>query len=164
LSGMTDFEGLDAEGDPEGAGGTYENKAVASITLNDAVAETVKLGGALDTVTTGSTYEFMDSIEGFALVATADEDDDADVIDDDLSDVIDITGDDYTFVADDTEYASLDAALLTVAEDADAISVFHAEGNTYLYVNDGTAGLDDADILLELVGVYDLDQLVNAAS
>jgi len=38
--------------------------------------------------------------------------------------------------------------------------VFHFGGDTYVYVDQGTAGLDDGDHLVKLVGIYDLDLLV----
>jgi hypothetical protein len=171
LAGMTDFEDLNYLGKSQS--GTFVNKSTSTITLNDEVAEEVMLGGADDTVDTNSTVEAYDTITGFSLVATAITTDDDDVIDEAVSDTLDIdTATDNStatggaadqFVADDNAYSSLDAALLAISVDPDDDNVvFHAEGNTYVYQDDGDNELNDADLLVELVGIYDLDQLVNA--
>ncbi|MDC0934504.1 hypothetical protein OAS20_03065, partial [Gammaproteobacteria bacterium] len=102
LSGMTAFADLDEDGLSENGSFGYNNTSTAAVTLNDAVIETVVLGGAVDTVTTGSTVEFTDSIQGFQLAATADTTDAVDVVDTDVSDVLDITGASHTIGADDT--------------------------------------------------------------
>ena len=163
LSKMTAFANLDELGESEGGVNGYNNTSISTVTLNDAVAETVKLGGAKDTVNTKSTVEFMDSIEGFQLAATADTTDADDTVDVDVSDVLDIVGAAHTIVADDTAYSSLDAALLGLSATANKKAAFHADGNTYIYINDNNTVLDDGDTLVELVGTYDLDLLVNVA-
>jgi len=177
LSGMTDFADLDKDGDA--VGDKYVNKSTSAVTLNSEVAETLKLGGALDTVLTDSSVDYMDIIEGFSLVATADEDDDDDIVDYAQSDVLNLDGSntDYStadndadgsagsstaFVADDKEYSSLDAALLSLAATANNEVVFHAEGNTYVFVSDADTELDAGDTVIQLTGTYDLDLLVNA--
>ena len=38
--------------------------------------------------------------------------------------------------------------------------VFHFGGDTYVYVDTGTDGLTDNDILVKLTGTLDLDQLI----
>jgi len=176
LAGMTDFEDLDVDGDPAGAGATYANLSTSTLTLNKLVAETVTLGGALDTVTTASTPDEMDSIVGFSLVATAVTTDADDLVDYKTSDVIDIPGTDYstadndadgsagsstTFVKDETKYVSKDAGLLELSKTSGKAAVFHAEGNTYIFVNDADSELDSGDVVVELVGTYDLDLLIN---
>jgi hypothetical protein len=178
LAGMTDFENLDKDGDPAASDGTYENLSKATVTLNNEVAETLILGGAIDTVNTDSTPDYMDSIQGFSLVATASETDDDDLVDYTVSDVLNLGGGtDYStadndadgsagsstaFVKDETEYVSKDAGLLELAKTANKKAVFHAEGNTYVFINDGDTELDSGDVVVELVGTYDLDLLINA--
>ena len=168
LSGMTDFEDLNYKG--ESQSGSYSNKATSTITLNSDVAEEVKLGGAKDTVDTNSSVDFMDSIVNFSLNATADETDADDVVDTATSDAIDIeTAVDNTagtdkFVKNDDSFSSLDAALLELTAKTVAGTeniVFHAEGNTYLLAGDRDGELDSGDVLVELVGTYDLDLLLN---
>ena len=177
LSGMTDFADLTYKG--EAVNDTYTNLSTSTVTLNSEVAETLKLGGALDTVLTDSSVDFMDIIEGFSLIATADEDDDDDIVDYAQSDVLNVSGtrgtaDNNTgtsiaagtsgdqFTADDTAYASLDAALLSLAATASNEVVFHAEGNTYVFISDADTELDAGDTVIQLTGTYDLDLLVNA--
>jgi hypothetical protein len=178
LAGMTDFENLDKDGDPAASDGTYENLSKATVTLNNEVAETLILGGAIDTVNTDSTPDNMDSIQGFSLVATASETDDDDLVDYTVSDVLNLGGGtDYStadndadgsagsstdFVKDETAYVSKDAGLLELAKTANKKAVFHAEGNTYVFINDGDTELDSGDVVVELVGTYDLDLLINA--
>jgi hypothetical protein len=166
LSGMVAFANLDADGDNTGGSYGYDNASTSSLTLNDAYVETIKLGAAKDTINLDSTVEFMDSIQGFQLAATADTTDADDTVDTDVSDVINVSGSTVeTLVAKDTSYSSLDEALLALAADAstDPDVVFHADGNTYIFLNT-TDGLDDSDVLIELVGTYDLDLLVNVVS
>jgi hypothetical protein len=131
------------------------------------VAETVKLGSALDKLTVGtanSTYAKMDSITGFTLLgdatgvltaSTAAKSDDIAV------------GTIVTFAKAATGYSatSLDAALATLgARDANNV-VFQVAGNTYIFVDSSantSTTIDDADTLIELVGLVDLDNLVLA--
>jgi len=169
LSGMAEFENLNYKG--ESQTGSYANLATSTVTLNDDVAEEVKLGGADDTVDTNSSVDFYDSISGFSLQPTAITTDADDVIDAAISDTLDIetavnnTAGNDKFVADDTAYSSLNTALLAVSTKTVAGTtniLFHAEGNTYVFAGDGDGELDSQDLLVELVGVYDLDQLINA--
>jgi hypothetical protein len=134
------------------------------------VAETVKLGSALDKLTiataTASNYSKMDSITGFTLVG-------------DATGVLTATtaakSDDITvggltnFAKAATGYSttSLDAALNTLANRASAESVvFQTGGNTYIFIDathTATGGFDDTlDTVVELVGLIDLDNLVLA--
>jgi S-layer protein len=163
LSKMTAFANLNLLGESEGGVNGYNNTSISTVTLNDAVAETVKLGAAKDTVNTKSTVKFTDSIEGFQLAATADTTDADDTVDVDVSDVLDIVGAAHTIVADDTAYSSLDAALLALSATSAKKAAFHADGNTYIYINSADTVLDDTDTLVELVGTLDLDLLVNVA-
>jgi len=134
------------------------------------LAETVKLGSALDKLTIGaattSNYTKMDSITGFTLVgdatgvltlATAAKSDDIAV------------GGITSFAKAAAGYSatSFDAALNTLANRAGAENVvFQCNGNTYIFVDAAsstTAGFDDtADTVVELVGLIDLDNLVLA--
>lgn len=142
--------------------GAYQNLSTATVTLNDAASETVKLGGALDTVVTGSTVVKTDTIEGFQLTASV-----ADPLVADLarSDRLDITG--FTGgVKMVTTASSLNAALLEAANYSvggvakDSV-VFHFGGNTYVYVDNGAAGLSDNDALVALSGTLNLDLLIS---
>ncbi|MFM8498417.1 MAG: hypothetical protein ACKOAN_00175 [Chakrabartia sp.] len=54
-----------------GAAGGYNNLSTSNVTLNNLVAETVTLGGARDTVITGSTLAALDTVTGFQLTASA---------------------------------------------------------------------------------------------
>ena len=161
LSGMRALANVDADGDlafDAGQGTTFDNDSTSSITLDDDVAETVILGGAQDTIVTKSKLDFSDVIEGLELNATAE---DAETVDADTSDIIDFTLS-GTLYADDTEYANLNIALLAVADLEVSSSeknevVFHAEGNTYIYRDTGTNGLTADDVLVTVVGTYDLD-------
>ena len=192
LSGMTAFADLDATGDAD----VFVNMAKSTVTTSNQISQTVKLGGAQDTVITTSSSDYMDMIEGFALEADLDTEDDDDDIDASASDSLVLNGleieiaqvltdptaafdettnpyidavvsDAYVavaFVADDTEYTSIEAALIAVAAGDDNNVVFHAEGNTYAFAGNGDGELDDGDVVVGLVGTYDLDQLVNAVT
>jgi hypothetical protein len=132
------------------------------------VAETVKLGSTLDTLTiatANSNYAKMDSITGFSLVA-----DSAGSLVAGKSDNLTgtIAG---TYVAKTTGVSgSLDAALTaagnhTVGGAASNLVVFQNGGNTYIFQDlaaGGTsvAGLDDGDVVIELVGLVNLDLLI----
>jgi len=168
LSGMTALANVDEDGDLEATSPSlYDNDSTSTITLDTEVAETVILGGAKDTVKTLSTLDVSDVIEGFELNATAE---DAEVVDADTSDIIDVTFDSSKAIkVDDEDYANLNVALLAVADSTDSalgnVVLFHAEGNTYLYRETGSGstpaddGLTEDDLLVTLVGTYDLDLL-----
>ena len=151
--------------------GTNLGNATAGLTWTaGTLAETVKLGSALDKLTIGaattSNYTKMDSITGFTLVgdatgvltlATAAKSDDIAV------------GGITSFAKAAAGYSatSFDAALNTLANRAGAENVvFQCNGNTYIFVDAAsstTAGFDDtADTVVELVGLIDLDNLVLA--
>jgi hypothetical protein len=161
------------------ASGLVGKKTIAGSTLGDAtlgltwtagtVAETVKLGTALDKLTIGaattSNYTKMDSITGFTLVgdatgvltlASAAKSDDISV------------GGITTFAKAAAGYSatSFDSALNTLANRAGAENVvFQCNGNTYIFVDavQALTGFDDtADTVVELVGLVDLDNLVLA--
>jgi hypothetical protein len=60
---------------------------------------------------------------------------------------------------------SLDAALATLGARAADNVVFQVAGNTYIFVDSSantSTTIDDADTLIELVGLVDLDNLVLA--
>jgi trimeric autotransporter adhesin len=161
------------------ASGLVGKKTIAGSSLGDAtagltwtagtVAETVKLGTALDKLTIGtattSNYSKMDSITGFTLVgdatgvltlASAAKSDDISV------------GGITTFAKAAAGYSatSFDSALNTLANRAGAENVvFQCNGNTYIFVDavQALTGFDDtADTVVELVGLVDLDNLVLA--
>ena len=121
------------------------------------------MGSALDTLTFGtttSTYAKMDSITGYSVNANA------------AGDRVAATSDNITFggavtfVAKTTGVSgSLDAALTasgshTVATVAAENVVFQNGGNTYIYRDIGSNGLDDDDVVIELVGLVDLTLLI----
>jgi hypothetical protein len=164
LSGMAAFANQDSLGQQVLVNGTtlgYLNLSTSSVTLNNNVAETVTLGGADDTVITGSTIGKMDSIRGFSLVATIA---DPKAVDTAKSDYLNIgsafTGYKMTTSASSLNAALLEAANLSVGGSAKQNVVFAVGGNTYVYVDVGTEGLTDDDILVELVGTFDLDLLI----
>lgn len=169
LSGMEAFLNLDANGDQTDGTtvGTYENLSTTAVTLNDAVAETLKLGGADDTITTKSTFDEMDTIEGFELATDLATDPTGITADAAKSDSIDITGGAFTFEKFETTATTLQAALLEAGNAVDSSSAaiddlaFNFGGNTYIYQDVGTAGISGDDTLVELTGTYDLDLLVD---
>lgn len=150
--------------------GLFANKSTSTVTLNNNVAETVLLGGAKDTVATGSTITAVDTITGFQVVASA-----ADplVADPARSDVLNIGADTSTpwtvsnsakmTVAGSTlEAALLQAASLTFAGTTNPVNnvLFHFGGDTYAYQDLGNAGLSDDDVLVKLSGTLNLDLLL----
>jgi hypothetical protein len=119
----------------------------------------------LTIATANSNYAKMDSITGFSLVA-----DSAGSLVAGKSDNLTgtIAG---TYVAKTTGVSgSLDAALTaagnhTVGGAASNLVVFQNGGNTYIFQDlaaGGTsvAGLDDGDVVIELVGLVNLDLLI----
>ena len=124
--------------------------------------ETVKLGSAIDTLTfaaTTSIYSKMDSITGYSAVADAAGDRVASKSDN-------ISGIAGVYVAKTTGVSgSLDAALTAagnhkVSGTDSELVVFQNGGNTYIYRDIGTNGLDDDDLVIELVGLVDLTLLI----
>ncbi len=155
VSGMTAFADQDANGLLVTA--PYLNKSTTSITLNNNVAETVILGGARDTVTTGSTFPFMDTVTGFTLTASSTT---PTLVDTTRSDVLDVSGS-GAFAKFTTTASSLVAALTAAGTSAAGNRlVFTFGGDTYVYVDNGTDGLDDSDGLVKLTGTFDLDLLI----
>ena len=154
--------------------GATAGAAAAGLTWTSGVsAEAVKLGSTLDTLTiapANSTYAKMDSITGFSLVANV------------AGDLVttksdDLTVTDKTFLKVSTAFSgSLDAALTAVAAKLGTVGttaekaayydnvVFQCGGNTYIFAESATQSLtvDDADTVIELVGLVDLDLLTAA--
>ena len=136
----------------------YKNLSTSNVTLNDAVIETLTLGGAQDTVTTTSVIDLVDTIIGFELVADVE---DADNVDAAKSDIIKLSGTwNAATILDDDTYATMNEGLLAAAASGTANQVFIANGDTYLYQDIGTAGLTADDHLIKLSGVYDLALLI----
>jgi hypothetical protein len=173
VSGMTAFANLNNKGEQvTGSTNTdatfgFKNLSTTTITLNDLVEETVILGGALDTVITGSTVKAMDTIIGFQLGSKVDTTTGDTVIDLTKSDRLDVTN--GTYVKFPTTATTLIGALTEAGASANNNLVFHFGGDTYVYVDktSGTvngitsvAGLDDGDHLVKLVGIHDLDLLI----
>lgn len=130
------------------------------------VAETIKLGASHDIirfVTGSSTYEQMDTVEGFSLVKNA-----TGTLDAAASDDISVGGI-TTFTKAATVTGNTFGLVLTnlgaVAPAAGAAGdnvVFQYDGNTYIYSDVGADGLTDNDVVIKLTGLVDLDLLVSA--
>ena len=165
VSGMTAFADQDILG--QQVGGVFTNLSTTTITLNNNVAETVLLGGAKDTVVTGSVYAKADTVTGFQLTASTV---DPLVVDLTRSDVLKIgvgftatNAAKMTTTATTIEAALLQAAGLKTAAGADVENVvFHFGGNTYAYVDTGANGLTDNDQLVQLSGTLNLDLLLQS--
>ena len=169
VSGMEAFSNLA----DDGTLANNTNRSTTSITLNDLVSEVVSLGGAKDTVVTGSTVPAVDTIVGFQLSAKATS---STTVDTDRSDVLNVPGT-LSFVKFETEATTLAAALTeagayeATAGTATQNVVFNFGGDTYVYadrVSGGSytavEGLDDGDFVVRLVGNYDVDLLVGVVS
>ena len=158
VSGMIAMANLDATG----VQADTTNRSTSSISLNDSVSETVLLGGARDTVATDSTVAAMDTITGFQLTASTAS---ALVADTTRSDVLNLST-----VTAFTKFTSTTASTFAgILSEAGAAAVggvakdnlvFHFGGDTYVYVDTGTDGLTDNDILVKLTGTLDLDQMI----
>ena len=154
--------------------GKYANKSTSTVTLDNQVAETVLLGGAKDTVVTGSTIVAVDTVTGFQVVASVANPLVADAA---RSDVLNIglasstpwTVDNsakMTVTGTSLEAALLQAASLTFAGTATPVNnvLFHFGGDTYAYQDLGTAGLDDGDVLVKMSGTLNLDLLLTSST
>jgi hypothetical protein len=184
LSGMSAFADLNALGQEVSSGGTvggYNNKSTSTVTLSTVNSETVLLGGAKDTVNTGSNIVARDTITGFQVVADAANPLVADAT---RSDVLNIAGNTNGAGSFSSAVAlgtaghaakmtvtgsTLDAALLQAAglKGADGTTnvenvVFHFGGNTYVYSDVGADGLTDGDALVILSGTLNLDLLLTS--
>jgi hypothetical protein len=175
LSGMTALVNLDAAGDEyNGSAYAYQNLSTSTITLNADNAETVKLGGGKDTVTTASKLAKMDTIEGYQLTALAS---DATTVNAAKSDALDVDG--ITIAAGGVKAITISSnattlaqALLEAGNAVDATNgnaaldnvVFQFGGDTYFY-SDNTgnanadAGYSDNDIVIKFVGALNLGLL-----
>jgi hypothetical protein len=186
LSGMTAFTDVNALGQEVSSGGTaggFNNLSTSSVTLNNNVAETVILGGARDTVITGSVLGAVDTITGFTLVASALN---PLLADTDRSDKLDLGtttdgGTEFSGAAggnaakmvvtgSSLEAAVLQAASLKAANGTTNVQnvVFHFGGDTYVFQDKATGGtsvegLDTGDFLVRLTGLQNLDLLVGGS-
>jgi hypothetical protein len=156
----------------------FNNRSTSSVTLNDNIAETVILGGARDTVITGSTITDIDTITGFQLTALATN---PLLVDASRSDVLDLgttaTATPFSGAAGGNAAkmvvtgSSLEAALLQAASLKSVTDgttnvenvVFHFGGDTYVYQDTGVEGLTDNDFLVRLTGLQNLDLLVGGS-
>jgi hypothetical protein len=178
LSGMTAMANLDVNGDQYTSSSAYgyQNLSASTVTLNDAVAETLALGGADDTVNTNSTYAKIDTISGFELAALATS---ATTVNAAKSDAINVGGtiafSKMTVTATSLAGAFLDAAAVANSATTSGSAtgtVFVFDGNTYLFVdgNGYTTGsgsangiLDADDVVVKLVGVFNEALLAQVA-
>jgi len=153
VSAMTKQIQVDGDGDETGV-----NQSTTAIFGNPNAAEEILLGGAKDLISLdGSSAGAMDSVTGFTLVATKSDSEVANTV---LSDEILTDGDTYAFDID-ASYSSLTEAVLELAATAEDAHIFHADGNTYIFNDGGNNEYDDADLLIELTGTYDLTLLAN---
>lgn len=168
LSGMTALVNLNNKGEQVTGWESnsqvygYENLSTSIVFANDAVAETIKLGGAQDTVITGSLGNKMDTITGFELAAKGSNADVAKSDDIDVTTALDLVGNDFAKVTIDAGNSTLALALDQVAKSGVDQALFTLGGNTYIFVDESAgAGTYDAnaDTLIKLVGTYDLDLL-----
>lgn len=148
---------------------TETGKAAAGLdyTSFNKKAETITLGGGLDSVTlNSSTYGAVDTVTGLNLVLNGA----GTALDVAKSDVLTITGfgnllanGKMTTMQTDLDLALKDAAAYQVsALDVDQVA-FHFGGDTYLFSDKGSTGsVDAADIVVKLTGLIDLDALVVA--
>ena len=127
-------------------------------TANDGVKETVSLSGGTDTVTTDSTFKFMDTINGFDAVK---ETDNAKSTTDTIvfngttldGSVVD-QAEELTLSANAT---SLNLAFVEASASGPGVKFFQFGGNTYLFEDTGTTAgtLDDGDAALKVTGLVD---------
>lgn len=138
-----------------------DGKAATGLTYtsSNTAAETIKLGAGLDVVTiNASTYGKVDVVTGLNLVAQAD---DAKKVDTAKSDNLNV-GVGGTFKAFTSTQTDLDFLLKDAAASADNNLVFAFGGDTYVFVDAGTAGLiDAADTVVKLTGTVNLDLLID---
>ena len=127
-------------------------------TANDGVKETVSLSGGTDTVTTSSTFQFMDTINGFDAVKETDNlksTTDTIVFNGTTLDgsVVD-QAEELTLSANAT---SLNLAFVEASASGAGVKFIQFGGNTYLFEDTGaTAGtLDDGDAALKVTGLVD---------
>lgn len=137
-----------------------DGDAVAGLdyTSANAKAETITLSGGVDTIVLGaSTYGAADTVTGLKLVLNA-----GGTALTAASDHITV-GAAGTFKEFTTEHTSLNLALTDAAASADNSLVFKFGGDTYVFVDAGTAGsIDAADTVVKLTGSVDLKALIVA--
>ena len=105
-----------------------------------------------------------DTITGFTLTPDATTPTSLDTA---RSDVLNVQtgGGDLTFKKMATTATTYAGALTDAGASAIGANLLFAfGGDTYAYVDQGAPGLDDADLLVKLVGTYDLDLLISAVS
>jgi len=167
LSGMTALVNLNNKGEQvtgelaDSVAYGYLNLSTSEVYGNDGVAETIKLGGAQDTVITGSLGNKMDTITGFELTAKGSNADLAKSDDIDVTTAVYVDGNDFAKVKIDAGNSTLALALDQVAKSGVDQALFTLGGNTYIFVDSEDGGTYDADndTLIKLVGTYDLDLL-----
>lgn len=121
-------------------------------------AETITLGAGVDQVKLwASTVGSMDVVVGLDLVAR---DDMPDALDMQRSDRLS-SGDQTGFKTADTGGLSLNEMLVLLAAES-PYAVFHSGEDTYVFADNDNAELDEADVLIRLVGKQDLDLLVSS--
>ena len=185
LSGMTAFANLDNLGrETDGTTlGQFQNLTRSTVTLDNGTAETVILGGARDTIVTGSTILAVDTITGFTLVAQAANPLLADTARSDVLNLGTTADGDAAFsgatggnaakmvvTGATLEAALLQAASLKAADGTTNVQnvVFHFGGDTYVFQDKATGGasvegLDDGDFLVRLTGLQNLDLLIGGS-
>jgi trimeric autotransporter adhesin len=130
-----------------------------TFTGNTYLAETVTLGKGKDLINVNSTYDKMDTINGFVLVGNTD----ATLITAKSDDIAVSGSTSFAKVTSGLTAATIGGTLIQAADLAANQVVFQFGGNTYAYVDGGTAGtLDSSDTVIKLTGAIDLDLLVLA--
>ena len=130
-----------------------------TFTGNTYLAETVTLGKGKDLINVNSTYDKMDTINGFVLVGNTD----ATLITAKSDDIAVSGSTSFAKVTTGLTATTIGGTLIQAADLAANQVVFQFAGNTYLYVDGGTAGtLDSSDTVIKLTGAIDLDLLVLA--
>ncbi|MDO9279594.1 MAG: hypothetical protein Q7U05_13645 [Polaromonas sp.] len=131
-------------------------------TGNLTLAETISLGAGKDAITVKSTYDKMDTVNGFTLVANADGTLNANKSDILVVDTA-VATDLFVKVTTGLTGTTLGAVLTQVAAastaTADDAAIFQFGGNTYVYVDGGNDLLDAGDQLIQLTGLVNLDLL-----
>jgi hypothetical protein len=152
--------------DASGLGGTLALGSSAgavtgglNYTSDNAKAETIKVGSGIDTITlNASTYGAMDTVTGLKLVLNS-----GGTALASGSDHLNVTGVDAATVQKfTTTQTDIDLALKDAAASAHDSLVFQLGGDTYVFVDNGSAAgqIDATDTVVKLTGTVDLNALI----
>jgi hypothetical protein len=152
--------------DASGLGGTLALGSSAgavtgglNYTSDNAKAETIKVGSGIDTITlNASTYGAMDTVTGLKLALNS-----GGTALASTSDHLNVTGVDAATVQKfTTTQTDIDLALKDAAASAHDSLVFQLGGDTYVFVDNGSAAgqIDSTDTVVKLTGTVDLNALI----